>query len=442
MPDHRFSVRAPLRRRVLPAALPTLAGRVMLGILLSLTLLIATSSRSASADSAPPPHGMIVMLDIRMPSSRITCTGFMIGPHTIATTGHCLYNRELGGWATSAFVTPGIDGLNAPFGTEFTTTFAVAPGWAEHGDLELDYGAITLDSDALGTATGWFAVSSAPDIQLGRGRYATAGYGTAVPPTTVWKMPEPAGLAEWDPEFLIYRWGTTTGVSGAPIFEATAEGRYRVVGLVKGAFGRTERMEFGVRVTQPVETFFREQAARPVVASEPTTIPTMFTTTTGTAVRIASPMTRPNTESVLQASSDEVNWSTVATATTDARGVADYTVTPTETRYYRVVVRGIGTGRVGRGLVSGSASVVGNGRGFAAIPTYSPTRLALAVFRGGSADDLGASLRTANASAAWVQDSRGQWNLYIVGGTFLNEEFMRAFPAGFTSATPMTLVAA
>lgn len=38
------------------------------------------------------------------------CTGFFIGPHTVITNGHCLYNKEIEKFVVSVEVVPGLNG--------------------------------------------------------------------------------------------------------------------------------------------------------------------------------------------------------------------------------------------------------------------------------------------------------------------------------------------
>ena len=382
--------------------------RVLAALLLAVALLgvplLGASPRVASADSAAAPYGMIVMLQIRTPKSDITCTGFMVGPHTVATAAHCLYNPEFGGWASSVFVTPGIDGLDAPYATEWATSFTVSPTWVQTRNLTADYGAITLASNALGNATGWFEVATPTDYELANGRYVTAGYGTSASYGTLWRVVRPARLAEYDSDILGYLWGTSSGESGAPIFDPTPGGRYRAVGLVKGAFTSTgDGLEFGLRLNSAMQRFYGDLVSQPQAAPAEQTLPTMFTGASGVPVLISSPVTRANTAAALQSSLDQVVWTAVDRATTDAQGVGTYKVVPTETRYYRVVVQGVGTGRVGRGIVASAEApgttftaaaplATASARGsFAGTPAYSP-RVALAVFYGGTTQQLDAAL--------------------------------------------------
>lgn len=428
----------------------TVRARVLAATLLAIAILvIATPGRASAqtpiAQAATQPQRMIALLQVRLPKGDVTCTGFMIGPHTVATAAHCLYSKEYGGWATSVFVTPGIDGLNAPFATEYSTSFAVSPTWITTQDLTADYAAITLSSNTLGNATGWFDLGLPSDFELSNGKFTTAGYGTTAQYGTLWQMPKPQPLVDFDADFLAYQWGTSTGESGAAIFEPEpTNGRYRAVGVLKGAFGpRNDRTEFALRMTSAMLEFYRAQLAKSTATPVKQPIPTMFTSPAGAPVRVTSPITRVNAPSALQSSVDQVVWSTIATESTDARGVASYSIVPTDTRFYRVVVQGIGTGRVGRGYVTGDAAPVAAGRGtFSARPAYAASRVAFAVFQGGTNAELATALKGANASAAWVQNMQGDWFLYVVDAGFLNDAFLKAFPTGFASATSMTLVAA
>jgi hypothetical protein len=77
---------------------------------------------------------------------------------------------------------------------------------------------------------------------------------------------------------------------------------------------------------------------------------------------------------------------------------------------------------------------------FVAPPVFGSGGLALAVFGGGSVDDLENAARRAGASGVWAQDPTGASNLLVVGGpSFLTEPFRRALSAGFSGPTAVTL---
>lgn len=430
------------------------AGRLLIALTAALALLLL-SPLVASADAPTRPYTMIAHLQVHMPKGDGTCTGFMIGPHTVATAAHCVYVEDRGGWATSILITPGLDGLNAPYATLRATAFAVSAKWIGTESPVDDYAAITLDTNALGNATGWFDLVTLTPSEVATGMFAMAGYGSNVPFATLWRMPNPKTITDSSSGLLAYQWGTAPGDSGAPIFSPTGGERYRAVAIHHGALRNREgeRVEYGPRVTAAMLDFYGAELNRSVSPAAQLSSSMIFMTPSGTRVGIPSPRfgpTHAGKTTVLQHSGDLINWTTIASATIDAAGEVSYTVTPTETRTYRLVVQGIGTVRLGRGMVTGgsvatpgatpAAGSAAGGRAFTPTPTYSSTRVALAVFPGGTAAQLEGALTTAGASTAWVQDAQGTWLLYVVGGGFLNDAFARGYPQGFERATPMTLV--
>ncbi|MBR9663594.1 DUF2606 domain-containing protein [Bacillus cereus] len=43
------------------------------------------------------------------------CTGALISKDTVLTAGHCIYNKEIGRWATNVIATPWRNGGQAPY---------------------------------------------------------------------------------------------------------------------------------------------------------------------------------------------------------------------------------------------------------------------------------------------------------------------------------------
>lgn len=86
------------------------------------------------------------------------------------------------------------------------------------------------------------------------------------------------------------------------------------------------------------------------------------------------------------------------------------------------------------------APVVRTGR-FAAIPAFTASGQALAVFRTGTVDQLEAAARDAQAGGVWVQDSSGAYRLLILDGApFIRQDFLARFPGGFPGDIAVTLV--
>lgn len=85
------------------------------------------------------------------------------------------------------------------------------------------------------------------------------------------------------------------------------------------------------------------------------------------------------------------------------------------------------------------AIMPGHGR-FHEKPVYSASRLAQAVFTGGSESEFEGALAAEGAMGAWAQDARGVFVVYIVNGGFVNGPFKTALPGGFGGAAAVILV--
>jgi len=131
------------------------------------------------------PWRAIVDLDIRFQGAifdRGTCTGFFIGPRTVVTSAHCIYNHERNGYAAAVKVMPGRNSDFLPFGSQEVSLssalnpFYVPQQWVDHGASsandwraqESDYGVITLPDDTLGSKVGppWFDLLSVSEDAL------------------------------------------------------------------------------------------------------------------------------------------------------------------------------------------------------------------------------------------------------------------------------------
>ncbi|MGE3855929.1 MAG: hypothetical protein AB7G21_03090, partial [Dehalococcoidia bacterium] len=88
---------------------------------------------------------------------------------------------------------------------------------------------------------------------------------------------------------------------------------------------------------------------------------------------------------------------------------------------------------------SSGGSTGGNGS-FAAAPVYSASKLAQAVFNGGTVAQLESAVVAGNGTGVWAQDAQGNFVLYIVNGGFVNDSFKAAFPNGFSGVTAVTVV--
>jgi glutamyl endopeptidase len=155
-------------------------------------------------------------------------TGWLAGPRTVVTAGHCVYGAEMGGFATRIEVIPGLDGDARPFGSVFSDVLRTTNRWIEGSEQDFDYGAIQL-SQPIGDDLGWFATASPPDEQVVNKGVRVSGYPGDKP--SPWS--QAAGTEQWfhtnpvvraTPRRLFYTVDTYGGQSGAPVYLAQAEG--------------------------------------------------------------------------------------------------------------------------------------------------------------------------------------------------------------------------
>lgn len=94
-------------------------------------------------------------------------TGWLAGPRTVITAGHCVYDPvELGGWARRITITPGRNGdAPSPFNKAVSSDFSTTDRWKEARDPDFDYAAIHLDTD-LGAQVGSFGIGVLKDSEL------------------------------------------------------------------------------------------------------------------------------------------------------------------------------------------------------------------------------------------------------------------------------------
>jgi hypothetical protein len=125
------------------------------------------------------------------------------------------------------------------------------------------------------------------------------------------------------------------------------------------------------------------------------------------------------------------------TATPTPTATATGTATPTPTATASPTATSTATATP---TATATATPVPGGGTFASTPVFSASGLSQVVFNGGTIAQLDSALRSVGASGAWAQSSSGAFYLYIVGGGFVNDPFMSAFPSGFSGVTALTLV--
>jgi glutamyl endopeptidase len=130
------------------------------------TVISPVDSRQRILDTDLDPWRMICSLTMRAATGSAIGTGWLVGPRTILTAGHCVYSTTFfGGWADEIEIRAGRNGDEAPFGVVTTRRFASVDKWVESEDPDFDIGVLHLD-EPLGDQVGWFAVGALPAEDL------------------------------------------------------------------------------------------------------------------------------------------------------------------------------------------------------------------------------------------------------------------------------------
>jgi V8-like Glu-specific endopeptidase len=151
-------------------------------------------------------------------------TGFFIGPRCIITSGHCVHSSA--GWAREIRVIPGMNGGNAPFGSETSSHLYSVTGWVKNKNSDYDHGAIILPNNNLyNRVRGYFGYRQENGLPL----LNNSGYpGDKNPTTEQWYN---AGRATRKTEFKFeYMIDTAGGQSGSPTWLKSGNSTY-VVGV-------------------------------------------------------------------------------------------------------------------------------------------------------------------------------------------------------------------
>lgn len=163
------------------------------------------------------PYRAIAQLRVTFPNGgTYGCTGWFIGPRTVATAGHCVYNSSYGGWATVITAYPGKNGTSTPYGSSTAYRKFSVTGWTQSRNWNYDYGAIQLNSP-LGNTVGWFGFRWQSSNTFS-GSYTVTGYPCDKPSGTMWRMSDNPGIRGVNTYHLFYQIDTYGCQSGSPVY--------------------------------------------------------------------------------------------------------------------------------------------------------------------------------------------------------------------------------
>ena len=182
----------------------------------------ANDGRIPVFNTRKPPYRMIcaLELDFGPDYEKFHGTGWLAGPRSVISAGHCLHDATMG-WVRSVVVDPGRngDGSNArPFGTAIAKRFSVPQKWEAGADPAFDIGCIHLDQP-WGDTLGWLAFGASEAEFAAQKDLRSAGYSDYFAKNSIplKSAGNSVGVARGR---LFYTLDTEHGVSGAPVMLA------------------------------------------------------------------------------------------------------------------------------------------------------------------------------------------------------------------------------
>ncbi|HEX4296926.1 MAG TPA: trypsin-like serine protease, partial [Devosia sp.] len=219
-------------------------------------------NRTQITDSSAYPFGAIGWLWTQdQKGNWATCTATLIGPKSIITAAHCVYDHDTGGWVKSMLFIPGAtDAQTAPYGQYDWANVNILKGFIDNYDgknygsvMPWDIAEVELQTDA-GNQIGWMGFQ----VDDGSAWTATtAGYPGDKPDGTMWQTScdIPANTTQ-DPT-VAHTCATYAGTSGSPMWAPDAKGDLyiRAINVAEDVQGK---MNYGVRLTDAYYQFLTD----------------------------------------------------------------------------------------------------------------------------------------------------------------------------------------
>jgi V8-like Glu-specific endopeptidase len=175
-------------------------------------------------------------------------TGWLVGPRTVITAGHCVYIHGRGGWVRQIEVVPGRNGSQRPYNSCVATSFRSVKGWTQSQKRSHDYGAIILPRDCpYGNQLGYFGYANLGSASLLGLKVNLSGYPGDKPAGTQWFHAR--SIDSVTDRTLVYNIDTAGGQSGAPVWRLK-DGQRHAVGI------HTNGSPLGNSATRIVEPVF------------------------------------------------------------------------------------------------------------------------------------------------------------------------------------------
>jgi len=162
-----------------------------------------------------------------------SCSGTLIGPHTVLTAAHCVYNHDDKAFLDEIIFVPGLNGPDdAPFGAYAAESVHIVEGYVTNYQgyygsvLPWDLGVINL-AEPVGDSLGWLGYANYDD--LGDFDANIVGYPGDKPGGTMWRATCTVLAENIGDGYFQYDCDTYPGSSGSSVYAYDSRSKQRIV---------------------------------------------------------------------------------------------------------------------------------------------------------------------------------------------------------------------